>query len=476
MASVRGNLRQRGVIKVAAALLLLSLPVGAAFAQDGTAFTPATLGDGERSLLARLRTPIERPSGNYDVPLTCQVIVEPDGSTRSPRCLAIERYDAFRFETERALAGTIMSPARIDGEPVRVLMNLTVGYRCAETCPAFLFTNHGRNGEEFGFRYSAPQPVLDDDTWYQGFDDKLIWAAGERGPDEIGGVRFVISAHIDAAGTMSEPRVDNVYPGSTGRSYEESAQRAADSLLDARYIPGFSEGEPVEMRLYDYWLDPDGARLDLLTLPVRVQILWSDLVPALNSTLTEQQVRQMFVEANELWQPASIRWNLESIVHTQAERQLAFRRTMLEDPTGAAQGGDETLSQVCPSQDRLQQGWNICWVLAAPRGAFYFYPLGMVMLGEQNILTEAPSPPFALAHVLGHFMGLGDAPRCATTFMRSFEGTEDSDACSNPTPTVLTSDQIKRARDQALIGTPFRNPFVPRRRRSGRGGGMGMSF
>ena len=119
MVSVRGNLRQRGVIKVAAALLLLSLPVGAAFAQDGTAFTPATLGDGERSLLARLRTPIERPSGNYDVPLTCQVIVEPDGSTRSPRCLAIERYDDFRFETERALADTISLEAEEEEEPER---------------------------------------------------------------------------------------------------------------------------------------------------------------------------------------------------------------------------------------------------------------------------------------------------------------------------------------------------------------------
>ena len=87
-----GKLRQRSSIKVAATLLLSSLPVGAAFTQDRATFTPAKLGEGEQSLLARLRTPLERPTGNYDVPLTCQVIVEPDGSTRSPRCLAIERY------------------------------------------------------------------------------------------------------------------------------------------------------------------------------------------------------------------------------------------------------------------------------------------------------------------------------------------------------------------------------------------------
>ena len=471
MTAVWGELRQRDVLKVVTALLLLSLPVGAVFAQDEATFAPAAIGEGDQSLLARLRTPIERPSGSYDVTLTCQVIVEPDGSTRSPRCLAIERYDVFRFETERALAVTIMRPARIRGESVRVLMNLIIGYRCAETCPAFLFTNHARNFEEYGFNYSAPQPVLDNDAWYQGFDDKLAWAAGDRGPAEVGGVRFFVSARIDEAGRTSEQRVDGVYTGSSGRSYEAIAQRAADSLADARYIPGFYRNEPVEMRIFDYWLDPDGTPLDVLTLPVRVQVLWSDLVPALDSTLTDEQIQQMFVDANELWQPAAIRWNLESIARTQAERQLAFRSTVSDDPTAAARDSVETLSQVCPAQNRLEQGWNVCWVRAAPRGALYFYPQGTVMLGEQDILTEVAPPPFALAHALGHLLGLGDAPQCAATFMRWFEGADASAACGNPTPTTLNDEQIKRARDQASTGMPFRNPPVQRR---GRGGGRGM--
>ena len=75
MASVWGELRQRNAMKVAAALLLSSLPVGAAFAQDGATFVPAALSEGEQSLLARIRRRIERPSGNYDVLFTCLVIV-----------------------------------------------------------------------------------------------------------------------------------------------------------------------------------------------------------------------------------------------------------------------------------------------------------------------------------------------------------------------------------------------------------------
>ena len=390
--------------KIAAALLLLSLPIGVAFAQDAAPFTPAALGEGEYSLLSRLRTPIERPSGNYDVVLKCQVIVEPDGSTRSPRCLAIERYATFRFETERALTIAIMTPARIVGEPVRVLMNLLVGYRCEETCPAIVATNHGGNLEEFGFSYSAPQPVLDGDRWYQGFDDKLAWAAGNRESVEIGGIRFVISADIDEAGRISQTRVDAEYPDSSGRDYAAIAQSAADSLQDVRYIPAFSKGEPVEMRFDEYWLDPDGTPLDVLTLPVRVHVLRSDLVPALDSTLTDEQVREMFAVANELWQPAAIQWNIESIVRSQAERQLAFRRAVVDDPTGSGLGNEENLSEVCPNQDLLEQGWNVCWVLAMPRGALYFYPLGTVILGEQEILGGVV-PPFALGPCSRPFNG-----------------------------------------------------------------------
>jgi len=463
MAPAWGKFSLYGVAIAAAALLLMSVSM-AAFAQRGATFTPASLGDGEDSLFALLRTPFARPSGSYDVTLRCQVIVEPDGGTRLPRCLVIERYDAFRLEVERALAVAILTPASIDDEPVRVLMNLVVGYRCAETCPVFLFTNHGENVREFGFSYSAPQPVLDDDTWYRGFGEKMTWAASELSPVEVGGLGFVIAAQIHESGRTSERRVEADFSEGADNSYETLAESAAGSLRDARYIPGFYRGEAVEMRLYEYWLNPDGVPLEILSVPLRVHILWSDLVPALDSTVTDEQVREMVANANELWQPAAIQWQLESIVHTQAERQLGFRSTVIDDPTGRGEGASDTFSRVCPGEDWLNPGWNVCWVRAVPRGALYLNSQGGALLGEADVLGGAV-PPFALGHVLGHLMGLLDAPECAGTFMRWFEGAGAGSSCNNPTPTDLSNIQIQRARVQARIGSPYRA--------GGRRGGMG---
>ena len=460
MASAWSDIDRCVFVKVVTMGLLLALPF-AAFAQRGATFVSAAFGAGEYSLAERLRTPIERPSGDYDVTLRCQVIVEPDGSTRLPRCLAAERYAAFRLEAERALAGAILTPARIDDEPVRVLLNLIIGYRCAETCPAYLFRNHGRNTREFGFTYSTPQPVLDDDTWYEGFDEKLAWAAGGLPPVGIGGVRFVISANIHESGRTSQRRVDDEFPGSSDRDYETLADDAADSLRDARYIPGFFQGEPVEMRLYEYWLDPDGAPLPTLTLPIRAHILWSDIVPALDSTLTDEQVREMFAVANDLWRPAAIQWEIESIAHTQAEGQLGFRRAVIDDPEGLVRGNDETFARICPDGAWLASGWNICFARATPGGALYFNTSGAAVLGKRDVLSEEIVPPFALAHVLGHMLGLRDAQRCAATFMRWFEGAGTANPCGNPSPVDMSDAQIKQARIRATVGRPSRGERRP---------------
>ncbi|MGI9257394.1 MAG: hypothetical protein ACR2QQ_01040 [Gammaproteobacteria bacterium] len=437
----------------------------AAQAQDEESLSPASLGSGENSLSALLRTPFERPPGSYDVALRCQVIVEPDGSTRFPKCLTIDRYSVFREEAERALASATMVPARIEGEPVRVLMNLIIGYRCSQTCPAFLFTNHGRNNQEFGFSYSAPQPILDDSVWYSGFEDKLSWAESELSPTEVGGIRYIVSARVSESGRVSRERVDSEYPEPSGLSYTDAAERAADTLGATRFIPGFAAGAPASMRIFEYWIDPDGVSREILKVPIRVHVLWSDLVPALDSTLSEERIREMFVVANEYWQPAAIEWEIDSIVSTQAERQLAFRRAVVADPTGSSPGDEATYAQICPNENWRQPGWNVCFARALPRSAMYFDATGAAYLGELDVAgTEIP--PFALAHVLGHMMGLRDAQRCSGTFMRYFEGEPPDSNCSSPLPMDFSDDQIRRARSQARTGRPPIDSGIGR----GRGG------
>lgn len=148
--------------RICAIVLLASLAMGIARSQT---FTPARFGNHELSVINTLRVPIDRPPGGYDVSLTCQVIVEADGSTAKPHCLVDERYRAFHWQVIRAVSGAVMEPATVDGEPVRVVMNFMAGFRCLEACAITVLSNHARYVHELGFGYSSPQPILEAGTW-----------------------------------------------------------------------------------------------------------------------------------------------------------------------------------------------------------------------------------------------------------------------------------------------------------------------
>ena len=77
-----------------------------------------------------LVVPYGRPPGSYDVSVTCQAIVEVDGSTSSTHCLSDERYEDFRRAVDAAVSGAVMEPAKIDGQAVRVVMSFMVGFAC----------------------------------------------------------------------------------------------------------------------------------------------------------------------------------------------------------------------------------------------------------------------------------------------------------------------------------------------------------
>ena len=63
------------------------------------------------------------------------------------------------------------------------------------------------------------------------------------------------------------------------------------------------------------------SEVELLLLPVRVHLLTSGTTPELNSTLTGDEIRQVFVEVNAVWQQAGIRWDVESVLREQAQNE-----------------------------------------------------------------------------------------------------------------------------------------------------------
>jgi len=441
-------------------VLLVTLATSHAWSEE---FMPARFGDHERSISNTLLVPYGRPPGAYDVSVTCQVVVEPDGSTSNPHCLADVRYDAFQREVMAAIAGAVMEPATIDGEPVRVLMSFMAGYRCLEICSILLLENHARHVAELGFAYSTPQPVLNGDEWYQGFEEKLAWAASGRGADEAGGIKFIVSTVVDTRGKSSRRRVVARSAG-----FGAAAARAARSLDDVRYIPGFQEGQPLELGLYEYWLDPDGTPPELISLPVRVHLLVSEFVPKLESGLTEANVQGLFDEVNAHWRPAGIRWDIESVVEVDAERQLAFRRITenLAEIDFSDQAYD-VFSRLCPREAWLQDGWNVCFVGEFPWVATHFGE-GFVVAGEIDARGERVQA-FALARELGETLGALEAPRCTSRYL--VDGGDPDGAFEGPCATThIDNFEIGITRRQAAKG----KPACPRRLRRGTYGGNWM--
>jgi hypothetical protein len=255
------------------ALLLVCAPWLEPGAQE-SGFSPARIGtpDGFAGLiLAR----DDIPAGNTTVTVGCQGMVETDGRLTNYLCLPHKRV-AFSNAVVATLKDQTFVPASISGEPVRVLMNFAVVFTCvAGRCTAAVIPNHGHHFDMYGLAYVAPQPVLPNDAWYDGFETKLRWAretssgtsAGGRWENRQFGWRhsYDVSVAVNPNGTAGdgavewrEPVVFSPHPlGAARRTVREEAMLrasalAANSITDVSYIPGFYANEPVEMRLVEY--------------------------------------------------------------------------------------------------------------------------------------------------------------------------------------------------------------------------------
>ena len=140
-----------------------------------------------------------------------------------------------------------------------VMMNFMVLIRCVEddSCKSFLIPNHGRNIDDYGFVYSSPQPILDQQNWYSLYRKKLQWIVSGVPYADVGGLKFMISATVDDAGEASESSVVLTSVSSVG-SYSDMASTSAESIQEARFIPGYFDDEPTRMSFYEYWVDPAG--------------------------------------------------------------------------------------------------------------------------------------------------------------------------------------------------------------------------
>ena len=191
--------------------------------------------------------------------------------------------------------------------------------------------------------------------------------------------------------------------------------------------------------------DEDGA----IHLEMRLHLLQSSQLDALDATLTDDEVGEVIQAVNEVWAQAGVVWQIEQIIREPALNPDVFWQ-VLNDPRG---NSTSLVVAVLPKENIRPDIWNV-FLIRDFGGA-----IGGVYLLRERVVVSAELDPLGnrdlsggtariLAHELGHSLGLNHVPCTAT-------GNLMAAGCPTGTRTRLETVQIQMARQQAETGQPF---------------------
>ena len=94
---------------------------------------------------------------------------------------------------------------------------------------------------------------------------------------------------------------------------------------------------------------------EAIELAVRVHLVHSEELDALNVRLSDAEVTELMTAVSETWAQAGIIWSVESIVHEDARNESLFRRA-LTDPTESPLS---VLTSVLTLENLRPNIWNV---------------------------------------------------------------------------------------------------------------------
>ncbi len=187
-------------------------------------------------------------------------------------------------------------------------------------------------------------------------------------------------------------------------------------------------------------------------LSVRVHLLQSNELEALNATLDARDVALLFAGANRIWEPAGVRWRIESIIREPARNAAAY------DKIFRGEGADplDVMLSIFPRENLFGDGWDVFVLRDFGRvgagGVYISFREAQVAvvaeIGSGGEQRPSGSGPRVLAHELGHSLGLQHVS-CTTA------GNLMAPGCRGQDRTRLTAAQIQTVRQQAAKGRPF---------------------
>ena len=137
-----------------------------------------------------------------------------------------------------------------------------------------------------------------------------------------------------------------------------------------------------------------------IVVPVRVHLVQSAGIPAMHTTLAESDVRRIFGKVNMVWSQAGVRFEIESIVHTEA---------VVPSPEAEKKDEFARVKAMIPKASLSGTALNVCYVKEVKPNGFF---AGDIIVVKDTASLRAVEGgideplPRVTSHEIGHALSL----------------------------------------------------------------------